>query len=152
MNKNHFKVILILLVAGLVSGCVESEFHLAKDSRLPIWFEIPDGMQREDLDVVLTYYSTGTADLTLMDVRNGKSKSLKKIKGKSAHHPEYWTWAQKDWPKRSHPSYVVITVNGVKEIIEHRKMEPIFYISNESAVINTISGKNTYNKSLKQTD
>ena len=96
MHKSLYKVLFILLVASLIGGCVESEFHLAKESRLPIWFEIPAGMQREDLDVVLTYYTTGPADLTLMDVRKGKSKSLKKIKGKNIHHPEYWAWAQKD--------------------------------------------------------
>jgi hypothetical protein len=50
---------------------------------------------------------------------------------------------QEDWPKRSHPGYVVITVNGVSEIIEHKKMEPLFYISNKEAVQRTIAEKHT---------
>jgi len=149
MNKYLANIILVLLVALLVSGCVESEFHLAKESRLPVWFEAPDGMQRGDLDVVLTYYTTGPADLTLRDIRKGKSISLKKIKATNMHHPEYWVWAQKDWPERSHPGYVVLSVGDISEIIEHRKMEPIFYVSDESAVQNTIKGENTHNKRLQ---
>jgi hypothetical protein len=33
-----------------------------------------------------------------------------------------------------YPSYEAITVNGITEIIEHRKMEPIFYVTNDIAV------------------
>lgn len=108
-------------------------------------------MQREDLDVILTYYTMGPADLTLRDIRNGNSKSLKRIKAENKHHPEYWAWAQKDWPARSHPGYVVLSVGSVSEIIEHRKMEPIFYVSDESAVQNSIKGKIPHNNALKPT-
>jgi hypothetical protein len=31
-------------------------------------------------------------------------------------------------------SYEAITVNGITEIIEHRKMEPIFYVTDDTAV------------------
>jgi hypothetical protein len=33
-----------------------------------------------------------------------------------------------------YPSYEAITVNGITEIIEHRKMEPIFYVTDDAAV------------------
>jgi hypothetical protein len=33
-----------------------------------------------------------------------------------------------------YPSYELITVNGIIEIIEHRKMEPVFYITDDPAV------------------
>ena len=141
MKKGFIYILLIALTACSSRGCVESEFHLAKDSKLPVWFQIPDGMNRQDLDVSLTYYTTGPADITLLDIREGKSKPIIKIKGEYKHHPEYWTWAQKDWPKRSQPGYVVITVNSLSEIIEHKKMEPLFYISNEEAVQRTIAKK-----------
>jgi hypothetical protein len=80
-----------------------------------------------------------------LDIRGGNSKSLVTIKGINNHHPEYWAWAQQDWPKRSYPAFVVINVNGVSEIIEHKKMEPLFYVSNEAAVQRVIAGNNTYN-------
>jgi hypothetical protein len=33
-----------------------------------------------------------------------------------------------------YPSYEAIIVNGIVEIIEHRKMEPIFYVTDDTAV------------------
>jgi len=33
-----------------------------------------------------------------------------------------------------YPSYEIVTVNGITEIIEHRQMEPIFYITDDPAV------------------
>jgi hypothetical protein len=39
-----------------------------------------------------------------------------------------------------YPAYEVITVNCVTEIIEHRKMEPIFYVSDDAAVWKELGG------------
>ena len=33
-----------------------------------------------------------------------------------------------------YPAYEEITVRGVTEIIEHKKMEPIFYVTDDTAV------------------
>jgi len=33
-----------------------------------------------------------------------------------------------------YPSYEVITLNGITDIIEHRRMEPIFYVTDDPAV------------------
>lgn len=33
-----------------------------------------------------------------------------------------------------YPSYEVITVKGITDIIEHRKMEPVFYVTDDPAV------------------
>jgi len=33
-----------------------------------------------------------------------------------------------------YPSYEVITVDGMTEVIEHRRMEPIFYITDDPVV------------------
>ena len=150
MKKVVVYFLVLLLTACSTRGCVESQFHLAKESDLPGWFQIPEGLKRSDLDVTLAYYTNGTADINLYDIRKGKRKLLNKKLGRNWHHPDYWAWAQEDWPKRSHPSYVVIISDRVKEIIEHKKMEPIFYISSESDMRNTMKN-NTYNKSLQPT-
>jgi len=152
MRKGLFYILFIFLVACSTRGCVESEFNLSKESRLPAWFKIPNGMKRSDLDVTLTYYTTGPADLTLIDIRNRNKKSIKTIKVKNIHHPEYWAWADKDWPKRAHPGYVILSSNNITEIIVHKERNPVFHISNESAVQNTIHGKKAYNKALNRTD
>ena len=33
-----------------------------------------------------------------------------------------------------YPSYEIISVNGLTEIIEHRRMEPIFYLTDDPHV------------------
>jgi hypothetical protein len=43
-------------------------------------------------------------------------------------------------PDSGYPSFEVITANGITEIIEHKKMEPIFYITDDPAVWKTLMG------------
>jgi hypothetical protein len=33
-----------------------------------------------------------------------------------------------------YPAYEIITVDGITDVIEHRKMEPLFYVTDDSAV------------------
>lgn len=33
-----------------------------------------------------------------------------------------------------YPAYEAITVDGITEIIEHRKMEPVFYVTDDASV------------------
>jgi hypothetical protein len=40
-----------------------------------------------------------------------------------------------------YPRYVAITVNGVTDIIEHRTMEPIFYVTDDPAVWKELPGE-----------
>ena len=37
-----------------------------------------------------------------------------------------------------YPGFVLVKVNGVSEIIEHRKMEPIFYVSDDASIRNKV--------------
>lgn len=39
-----------------------------------------------------------------------------------------------------YPLYEVITINGITEIIEHKKMEPIFYITDDPVVWKELMG------------
>jgi hypothetical protein len=38
-----------------------------------------------------------------------------------------------------YPTYEVITVNGMVEVIEHRRMEPVFYVTDDPAVWNELA-------------
>jgi hypothetical protein len=44
-----------------------------------------------------------------------------------------------------YPKYEVITVNGVTDIVEHRQMEPYFFMADESAVTESCLQKNSCN-------
>lgn len=141
------KKIALLFIFILISAChpyrgfLESEFELAADSPLPTWFpEIPEGYTRDDLKIKMRYYSPFLdVDNVVFYVEASWWNTLYKETGRGEHVPEFWEWAQVDWPKWHYPSYYQVTINGQTEIIEHRKMEPIFYISNKEAVEKAMS-------------
>ena len=124
-------------------GFVEAQFELAEKSPLPVWIStLPTGYGRGDVKIYLQYCSTiPTVDNTVLLIKDKYGKTLLKKTGKGATNPEYEKWARQDWPARSHPSYMNITIDGVTEIVEHKKQEPIFYISNQAEVTTTISSR-----------
>ena len=120
-----------------IVGCEyfpESTFELASESRLPKWITVPPGLTRADVSVTMSYYikpwgSTATFIIQYRNIQtpakvDGKVKGLEPLHLK--HPPQGFA--------PGYPSYEIITVNGITEIIEHRKMEPVFYITDDPAV------------------
>ena len=65
---------------------------------------------------------------------NNRLFYLMKITGlQRGRHPLELKNPPAGFPKH-YPSYEVITVDGITEIIEHRKMEPIFYVTDDPAI------------------
>lgn len=123
---------LTLCIAVLLVGCAESSFELAKESRLPKWFTVPSGMQREDLRVRADYY-IGQKIFFLYD---SKGTLLSEKRGK--RYGDYLAPKQlKNPPKgftEGYPAYEIVIVDGIIDIIEHRRMEPVFYMTDDPAV------------------
>jgi len=133
-----YKIALILLVL-IITGCAESSFKIAEDSRLPKWFAIPPGMSRQNLAVTLDYYSNKVV-FTLLD-KNGNKLSEKKGKRYGWYFsPKKLKNPPPGFPE-GYPAYEIIIVDGVIDIIEHRKMEPIFYVTDDPAVWNELCPK-----------
>jgi hypothetical protein len=127
IDKFLLFIIVVLTIAGLVVGgdwFPESTFELASESRLPKWITLPQGLTRTDVSITMSYYTKpwgGSATFILRDTKGHiRTKVHGKVKGLES--------------PPSYPSYSVITVNGITEIIEHRKPEPIFYITDDPAV------------------
>jgi hypothetical protein len=146
-----FKLILLLILTLSLTGCLESKFELAQDSRIPKWFDIPKNKTRSDLVVKAEYYSSFHggklvfklyekghffADQTFtISTQSGadlKSVQLNKDSGTS---------------KKGYPRYKVLTINGRTDIIEHRKMEPIFYTTDDPVVWEELAPNINENKS-----
>ncbi len=67
-------------------------------------------------------------------LRDKKGQVLTKVHGKTRGlGPDYLKHPPPGFPP-GYPSYSVITANGITDIIEHRKPEPIFYITDDPAV------------------
>jgi len=136
MRRSLARVFVLACLSLL--GCEffpESTFELSPESRLPKWFALPPGVTRAEVTVTMSYYvklSGRTATFTLSGSKivtttkvSGTQKGLKPIELKNpplGYPPHY-------------PSYEIITVNSVTEVIEHRKMEPIFYVTDDPTVL-----------------
>jgi hypothetical protein len=123
------RVAVAAVVTISATGCAESSFVLAPESRLPAWFDPPPGQPRENVTVKMDYYISSSgrdAKFTLLDLRG---RQLMSKTGKMRNlYPT--TLGAADYPM-----YEVISVDGVVDVIEHRKMEPIFYLANDPVVL-----------------
>jgi hypothetical protein len=126
-----------LTIAGSAIGCVwfpESTFELASESRLPKWINLPPGLTRADVSITMSYYTMPWGSSAIFILKDTKGKIRAKVRGKTRGlGPSQLKHPPPGFPP-GYPAYEVITVNGITEIIEHRKMEPIFYITDDPAV------------------
>ena len=142
MCRNILKILLVLFTLQLF-GCLESSFTLSEESRIPYFLKVPEGASRGDLYVTLDYYNTssggesvfklfnrvGFFSLDKVTVTQNISDHMRKLKNPPVGSP------------KGYPSYEIIRVNGIIDIIEHRKMEPIFYTTDDPAVWNELGVK-----------
>lgn len=132
----HFLVTLTFL--SLSIGCwwpPESTFELASESRLPKWITLPQGLTRDDVSLSMSYYVKPWGSSATFTLRDRKGKILTtKIDGKvRGLGPNQLKHSAPGSPP-GYPSYEVITVRGITEVIEHRRMEPTFYVTDDPAV------------------
>jgi hypothetical protein len=82
----------------------------------------------------MSYYSLPWGGFAVFTLQDAKGRLLEKAHGKE----KCWGSLQlKNPPQGSpagYPAYERITVEGKVEMIEHRRMEPIFYITDDAAV------------------
>jgi hypothetical protein len=132
-SLNKLFIAILASLCLLQVGCghfLESSFELAPESRLPKWFSLPGGLSRVDVTVMLDFYSApNSVTFTLRDVKKGRI--LSEVNAS-------WSPLKLEHPRpgfpAGYPEYSLITINGITEIIEHRRMEPIFYITDDPAV------------------
>ena len=133
---------LLFLVMLAIAGSVivlsewipESTFELASESRLPKWITIPPGLTRADVSITMTYYSVMWGNDATFILQDTKGKIRTKVNGKTRGRGTNYLKHTPPGFSPGYPSYSVITVNGITDIIEHRKPEPIFYITDDPAI------------------
>ena len=124
-------------LASIIGGCdyfPESTFRLANESRLPKWFAIPPGLARPDVSITMNYYVKPWGRTATFVLQDSKGKVLKKLHGSDACDKPFELKNPSQGYPAGYPAYELVTVNGTTEMIEHRKMEPTFYISDDAAI------------------
>jgi hypothetical protein len=130
-------LVIVLLIFLNAKGCElfpEATFALANESRLPKWITLPPGLTRADVSLTMSYYSMpwgGSARFVLQDKNK---QTIEKENGKvRCENPFQLKNPPQGFPS-GYPSYEAITVNGITEIIEQRKQEPIVYVTDDTVV------------------
>jgi len=119
-------------------GCVESEFDLADDSRLPAWFSLPAGMQRGDVSVHLSYWTSGeNAEFELVDSHTKLKWTFQTKRGVSCWHPatRYRHNSDGTWSQPGGPEYSFVTIDGITEVMEFPEIGGPFRMSDDKSLI-----------------
>jgi hypothetical protein len=125
---------LLFAACSPTRGCIESDFTLSPESRLPKWFASA-GTPRAEATVTMDYWlgliEGRTATFKLW---NAKGRKIAEVVGQQQGNEPLTLEPPGATGPTPYPRYEIITVEGVTEIIEHRRMEPIFYISDDPDV------------------
>lgn len=138
MNYSNFLKIFLLIILFSLAGCLESKFNLSDQSRLPKWFVVPEGKNRKDFSVKMELHSTATGGKVIFnlfekdnffhtqeyEITTDIQPSIRSVQIKS----------QPEGIEQGYPRYKVITVNGITDIVELRKREPVFYMTDDPDV------------------
>ena len=110
-TKKCLVVVAMCIFTFAMTGCIESTFNLASESRLPKGVTIPPGLTRADVSVTLDFMGIKQARFTLRD-KNGKK--LATVTGEAKGDPVYLTTT----PRGTGTGYQLVVINGVTEIME----------------------------------
>jgi hypothetical protein len=135
MKRHRLLGTFLAIVCFTNMGCLqESTFTLARDSRLPKWVTLPPGLTRANVSLTMSYYSKPWGSSAKFILQDKNRQTLKKEDGKvRCKEPFLLKNPPQGFPS-GYPTYEAISVNGITEIVEHRKMEPIFYVTDDAAV------------------
>jgi len=126
---------LILAACSPIRGCVESNFELAPDSRLPAWFRLGSNVSRADVTVDLFYWTSGDAEFDLKDLRS--SKTIGHVIGRSCWHPatRYTRKSDGTLMAPEGPLYKIATIGGVVDVMEHTRLNNVFRMASDPSII-----------------
>jgi hypothetical protein len=127
------RIALLCLFIGILAACgafPEATFSLSPESRLPRWFKVPTGMSRRDVNVGMSYYVTPSGRTARFDLYDSQRNSVAEASGTLRGLEPLRIGSAKS----GYPSYEVITVHGIVEIIEHRRMDDVFYVTDDEGV------------------
>lgn len=134
MTPKWLLIIALFVSSCAITGCLESSFNLAGDSRLPRWITLPPGLTRTEVTVTLNYYTKPGGNDAKFILKDRKGKKLAEVRGQVKNSEPLRLKNPPPGFDSGYPTYEVIVAHGITEIVEHRRMEPIFYVTDDPAV------------------
>jgi hypothetical protein len=140
MFKMFLGVKRLVLIAGVcifacvVSGCLESSFRIASESRLPKWVTLPAGVERADVSLTVSYYTTLRGDSVQFMLQDKNKQTIQKMSGKDRCLKPFQLTNSPGRLPSGYPNYAVVTVDGITEILEQRRPEDVLYVTDDPIV------------------
>ncbi|MFH1021538.1 MAG: hypothetical protein V1782_13155 [Pseudomonadota bacterium] len=127
-----------MIIPLSLSGCLEARLWLSDQSRLPKWVVVPKGKNRNDFSVKMESHSTVTAGKIIFKIYYKDNVSpIQEYEITTTMQSDILPAQLKLPPKgfpQGFPKYIPITVNGITDIVEQRKMEPVFYMTDDPSI------------------
>jgi hypothetical protein len=112
----------------------EASFELSPSSRLPRWIQLPPGLRRDQVTVTLDYYVWPLGRTATFSLYDSHKRRLRKISGSlRGDHPLTLKKPSQGFAP-GYPTYEVVTIGDLTDVVEHHAMEPIFYMTDDPAV------------------
>lgn len=123
-------IVAVCISACGMSGCLESSFRIANESRLPRGLTIPPGLTRSDVSATVDFYTLGQVKFILRD-KGGRKIGM--VTGHQKGNPLHLRTTPPGREPR-YPSYVLVAIDGVTEIMEQRRREDILYVVDDPGI------------------
>lgn len=140
-KKSLFVSMALLFACFVIAACnafPESSFELANESRLPVWFSLPAGLTRADISVTMNYFIKSTGGSATFVFRDKKHRVLMEVTGTLRGSSPMSVKSSSASDNITYPLFEVITAQGATEVIEHRRMEPTFYITDDPGILRAL--------------
>lgn len=141
MRQHRRAALAVLLLSQLMAvGCewiTEAEFNLAPDSRIPKWFAFPTCVSAYVCAVQYTIFSEGRVRVRIYGPDGSQVGEVRPVDEGTVWSPALGGVPAEDQSadKQTYPVYSVLSFNGVREVIEHRRGEPTFYLVDDPDLI-----------------
>ena len=123
-----------LVLTGSCGIIPEASFELAPTSRLPRWIQLPVGLRRDQVTVTLDYYVSPLGRTAKFSLYDSHRRRLQRVIGSQrGDHPLTLKKPPLGFAP-GYPGYEVISIDGLTDVVEHRAMEPTFYMTDDAAV------------------
>lgn len=133
MKKKFVLIALMVVLANLLSSCnpmygfVESNFLLAKDSRLPVWIKIPDEYTRDDVTVSLFLYSSNKARFIVRGPEPERKKLINIVTNADWHEVTKEV-ANRQGNYDFSPQYYSLTYQNINDIVSFPCKGAVFWM------------------------
>ena len=124
-------IVLIICIAAFAAcyvpgrGYAESQFDLVLDSRLPKFFDPAGHISPAGYKARVEYYSS--PDSVRVIIYDPSGRKVFDKQDKFQWHP----FDEKEHPAAHYPNYVVVSFDGVEDIFEQRRLEPLLYLTDD---------------------